>query len=82
MEFGTERLNEIMTVLRHRSWHFVGSIWSREDLFQCWIWYCGQVFCLSYGREWDAVVVASPGKTAGVWEGILTAELRAGVFAE
>jgi hypothetical protein len=82
MELETERLNEIMTVLRYRSWHFVGTIRIKDDLFQCWLWYCGQVFCLSYGKEWDAVVVALPGKTAGVWDGVLTGELRAGQAAE
>lgn len=73
----TERLNEIVGSLRGSIWHFMGPIRFNDDLFQCWVWVDGTLFCCSYGREWDAVQSAGPGNSAGVWDAKMTAKLRA-----
>ena len=72
----TERLNEIVGALRGSVWHFVGPFRFHDDLFQCWVWVEGVLFCCSYGREWDAVQSVGPGCSAGVWDEAMTARLR------
>jgi hypothetical protein len=73
----TERLNDIVGALRGSIWHFIGPLRFNGDLFQCWVWCESQLYCCSYGKEWDAVVASGPGNSSGVWDLQMTAKLRA-----
>lgn len=76
MLINTERLNEIRGTLSGSVWHFMGPIKIDGDLFQCWVWVEGVLYCCSHFSEWDAAVVQGPAVTAGVWDGEMTARLR------
>lgn len=72
----SQRINEVVSAMGEASWKFVGVLNDVCGLFQCWIRLDGKIYCLSYGREWDAVETRAEGVSSGAWNADLTAKLR------
>ena len=77
IEIETDRINEIASALREKSWRFVGPIKLNDHMFQCWVQIGLKIYCCTHAKEWDAVDTGRAGLTAGIWDVVMTTLLRA-----